>query len=584
MSDDAVVPGGVAAVAEADPFGRRVAVSATGLLATLNADGSIDACDVQLARRLGAAAGDTDERVLAAAALVSRSVRQGSVAVDVADLPDGLIDAVAGSRLLAQGAIVLEHDLLYLERYRALEARVAADLERLRTAPAPQVDEDSLAEAVARVSTGHFSAEQRAAALAAVRQRLTVLTGGPGTGKTTTIGRILALVADQAAARGERLRIALAAPTGKAAARMAEAVAAELVDLDPVDRDRVGTLHASTLHRLLGWRPDERTRFARHRDNPLVWDLIVVDECSMVDLNLMAWPAAVRDDARLVLSGDPQQLASVGAGAVLSDIVEGYGTAPGSPVAALRFNHRSEAGIRDLAEAVRVGDADRTVELLRAGSTDVGHLETDAPADQLRAGILPHALAVVDAAVAGDVDAALAALERHRLLCAHREGPFGVAHWNAQVESWLVGAGRGVSGWYPGRPLLITRNDPGIDVYNGEVGVVVEDGSMAGHPTAVPRAWIQGSDRVRSFAPSRLEAVETMHAMTIHKSQGSQADEVTVLLPGSDSRLLSRELFYTAITRARRFVRVVGPESAVRAAVEQRAHRATGLAQRLGRP
>ncbi len=181
------------------------------------------------------------------------------------------------------------------------------------------------------------------------------------------------------------------------------------------------------------------------------------------------------------------------------------------------------------------------------------------------------------AAEAGDHAAAVAALDDHRLLCAHREGPHGVRHWNRQVEQWLTDELRlpFLAEWYVGRPLLVTSNDYTLQVYNGETGAVVRE------PDGRLRAWISGSDGLRDFAPGRVDAVETMHAMTIHKSQGSQARRVTVLLPDADSRLLTRELFYTAVTRAQERLRVVGSEAAVRTAVATRAQRATGLRQRL---
>jgi exodeoxyribonuclease V alpha subunit len=262
---------------------------------------------------------------------------------------------------------------------------------------------------------------------------------------------------------------------------------------------------------------------------------------------------------------------------VLSDLVAGFDGDPASPVVSLTENFRSTEDIKRLAEALRVGSADEVLEALRSGSAEVEFAETDDAAAVLRPDTVRTALAVREAALAGDPVTAVRALDEHRLLCAHREGPHGVRHWNRQVEQWL-GEETGheiYAEWYPGRPLLVTRNDYALEVYNGETGAVVlrDDGRL--------RAWVSGSGGLRDFAPGRLEAVETMHAMTIHKSQGSQAQEVTVLLPDEGSRLLTRELFYTAVTRARRRVRVVGTEAAVRAAVATRAQRATGLRQRL---
>jgi exodeoxyribonuclease V alpha subunit len=267
----------------------------------------------------------------------------------------------------------------------------------------------------------------------------------------------------------------------------------------------------------------------------------------------------------------------VGAGAVLSDLVAGYDGVPATPVVSLSENFRSAEHIKDLGEALRAGDADLVLEVLRAPSSEVEFAETDDPASVLRDDTVASAVAVRRAAEAGDAAAAIDALDRHRLLCAHREGPYGVRVWNRQVEHWLGEAiGQDIYGeWYVGRPLLVTRNDYALQIYNGETGAAVlgEDGRV--------RAWISGSGGLHDFAPGRLEAVETMHAMTIHKSQGSQARRITVLLPDETSRLLTRELFYTAVTRAQEHVRVVGSEAAVRAAVATHAQRATGLRQRL---
>jgi exodeoxyribonuclease V alpha subunit len=225
---------------------------------------------------------------------------------------------------------------------------------------------------------------------------------------------------------------------------------------------------------------------------------------------------------------------------------------------------------------VGLGDADGVLAALRARSEHVEFVETDDAESALRDDAVRAALEIREAAVAGDAAGAVEALDRHRLLCAHREGPFGVRRWNAQIERWLgEELGQGIyTEWYAGRPILVTTNDHTLEIYNGETGVaVLDDGRL--------RAYIAGAGGLKGFAPGRLDAIETMHAMTIHKSQGSQADRVTVLLPEAGSRLLTRELFYTAVTRAQRHVRVVGSEAAVRAAVQTQAQRATGLRQRL---
>ena len=399
-----------------------------------------------------------------------------------------------------------------------------------------------------------------------------MVAGGPGTGKTTTVARILALLDEQAAAAGRPPpRVALAAPTGKAAARLEEAVHAEAakMPLGDDERARLLALSGSTLHRLLGWRPDSRSRFRHHRDNRLPHDVVVVDEASMVSLSLMAKLIdAVRTDARLILVGDPDQLASVEAGAVLGDIV-GAGTYEG--IVVLRRVHRFGGAIAELATAIQRGDEDAAVAVLRAGHDDVRWIDLDVAAGDVVAALQPVRDAVVDAgrritdaARAGDARGALDALRAMRVLCAHRRGPYGVAEWTAQIESWLAAAipGYGDGGpWYVGRPLLVTENDYGLRLFNGDTGVVVD----AGEGRTV--AAFDRTGGLFEVSPRRLGSVDTVHAMTVHKSQGSQFDAVAVILPDAESPILTRELLYTAVTRAQRQLTVVGTEDSIRAAV-----------------
>jgi exodeoxyribonuclease V alpha subunit len=554
----------------------RQARGAAGLLGVFSDAAVLECSDVHVAQRLTTLAQESDERVALAVALTVRALRNGSVCMDlrsvssqvgVEDLPwpdaDDWLKVVAASPLAGTPPVLhLDGDLLYLDRYWLEEQQVCADIMAMVAArpSAAAVDID-------RLFPEGFE-EQRAAAKIALSQGLTVLTGGPGTGKTTTVARLLALLTG-----GTSLRIALAAPTGKAAARLQEAVQLEVSKLDAADRKALAGMHATTLHRLLGSRPDTSARFRHNRSNRLPHDVIVVDETSMVSLTMMArLLEAVRPEARLILVGDPDQLASVEAGAVLADLVDGLDEAK---IAALRTSHRFGRSIGILASAIRDGDADGAVEVLRAGGEHIEWIDTDTPADHLRKVLLPRVIELRRAAVLGDEKAALGTLDEHRLLCAHRRGPFGVRYWNRQVERWLAEAtGEPIwSSWYAGRPVLVTANDYGLGLYNGDTGVtVLRDGVL--------RAVIAGSEQLQ-FATSRLSDVDTMHAMTIHKSQGSQADEITVLLPSEDSRLLSRELLYTGITRAKTRIRVIGPEASVRAAVERRVVRASGLGRRL---
>jgi exodeoxyribonuclease V alpha subunit len=562
----------------------ELAVGASGLLQTFNEAGVLDIADVRVAERICCLGKDTDERVALAVALLVRGLRGGSVCIELGTIASAVgvdevpwpsaaewLVAVRASPLLGEPPVLHLYDdrLLYLDRYWREEKQVCDDLLALRLSK--PLGEVPVSE---RLFPAGFE-EQRAAAEIALAQAVTVLTGGPGTGKTTTVARLLALLAEQAG--DPQPRIALAAPTGKAAARLQEAVQQEVAKLDAADQARLGELQAMTLHRLLGSKPDSASRFRHNRGNRLPHDVIVVDETSMVSLTMMArLLEAVRPGARLVLVGDADQLASVEAGAVLADLVDGLSARSDVRVAALKTSHRFGEAIGDLAEAIRIGDVDRALALLRSGDQHIEFIEDEDPAVAMRAVLLPHALRQREAALFGADDVALATLDEHRLLCAHREGPFGVRHWNREVEKWLSEeTGQPPwSEWYPGRPLLVTANDYGLRVYNGDTGVVVNG------PDGL-RAVIAAASGPLDFATSRLSDVETMHAMTIHKSQGSQAEEVTVLIPTEDSRLLTRELFYTAVTRAKDKVRVVGSDVAVRAAIDRQAVRATGLRLRL---
>jgi exodeoxyribonuclease V alpha subunit len=590
-----------------DPLGphdRRLSVAAPGVLGDLNSAGVLTAADIHVARTLGRVAREHDDDAVLAAALATRAVRSGSVAVDLAALaadaegltwpePSTWLERVASSRLAACGALVVDQGMVYLQRYHHQEVQVVADLRARAELDLPAVDEVTLSAGLSRVFPGTGYAEQRAAAEVVARSRTSIITGGPGTGKTTTVAGVLALLAEQAAAAGQRpLRVGLAAPTGKAAARMKSAVARALTEIlvrtpDPSTRAVVEPLddvEPMTLHRLLGWRPDSRTRFKHDRTNHLPHDVVLVDEASMVSLTHMArLLEALRPSARLILVGDADQLVSVDAGAVLADLVAGAEAAARPPLALARLTtvHRFGATIGSLADALRRGDADGVVTALSAGSPEVEWLTVEDPTTELRGVVSRHARAVLDAARAGDAPAALTALGRHRLLCAHREGPHGVRTWNRLAETWLA-EDTGLTFYdpvYVGRPLLVTANDYATGVLNGDTGVIVAATTPDGTP--VRMAVIEGAAGAQRFAPSRLGDIETMHAMTIHKAQGSQAEEVTVLLPDADSPLLTRELFYTAVTRAEAKVRVVGPEDVVRAAVERRVVRASGLRQRL---
>ncbi|CAN5798697.1 exodeoxyribonuclease V subunit alpha [soil metagenome] len=624
---------------DTDPYDVRLAVRATGLLRDFNRAGVLSAADVHVAGRLGRLGGETDEQVLLAAALAVRGVRLGSVCVHLARVnetvavdddaapetaalawpePASWLEACAASALVAVGAdagpnagqacpLRLVGDLLYLDRYWRQEQLVRSELDA-RTAHTPLTpDPAALRTALERHFPGDPPDRQRLAAAMAALRSVTVVAGGPGTGKTTTVARLLAVLRSLPVPPP---RIALAAPTGKAAARLQEAVLAESSAHD-LGLDDVA---AGTIHRLLGWRPGSRSRFRHHRDNRLPYDVVVVDETSMVSLTLMSrLLEAVRPEARLVLVGDPDQLASVEAGAVLGDLVARPPAPAARPparlgevaaadldqvdsdllrggVVRLTTVHRFGAEIDALAGAVRAERPAEVLAILRGGSEAVSFVEvpdgTPEPGDQpartldaVSADVASAAAALTGAARSGAVAEALALLERHRLLCAHRRGPYGVSWWSRQVERWVTAAvdGAGDEGeWYVGRPLLVDANDYELELFNGDTGVVVAQDGRG--PVA---AFLRGKEPLL-VSPTRLSAVQTVHAMTVHRAQGSQFDTVTLVLPPPDSPLLTRELLYTALTRARSHVRVVGTEAAVVRAVRRPIVRASGLRRPAG--
>jgi exodeoxyribonuclease V alpha subunit len=616
-----------AAAPEIDPLDARHVRGATGLLRTFNDAGVLSAADVHVALRLAALAEEPGEAVQLAVALAVRGPRLGHVfvdlntigatatsdyddpPVDIATLPwpppEHWIFTLQASELVALGEddpqtdrpLRLLGSRLYLDRYWREERSVAADIEALAVAAAEVLD-SQLDTGLARLFPADADEGQRGAAGAAVRRRFAVVAGGPGTGKTTTVARIVALLAQMGRASADRLPlVALAAPTGKAAARLREAVHEETGRL-PVDdevRALLLGLRASTLHRLLGWRPDSRSRFVHHRGNRLPHDVVIVDETSMVSLTMMArLVEAVRPDARLILVGDPGQLTSIEAGVVLDDIVapereRRSGNPIGEGIAVLERVHRYGGGIATLADAIRRGNPDAAVEALRAAPGEVTWLPFDASeADPtgsdlrvVRARAVESARALTLAARDGRAEDALEALGRFRLLCAHRRGPHGVSGWTSRIQAWLAAEIEELDleqRDYAGRPLLVSENDYELGLWNGDTGVLVQGGD--GDVSAV---FERGRELLR-FSPLRLGAVETVYAMTIHKSQGSQFETAAVLLPPAESRILTRELLYTAVTRTRQELILVGTEATIRSAVQRPVARASGLRERLWRP
>ena len=565
---------------------------------------------------------DADADELLALAVAVRGSELGHVCVRLAEIPRALV--VEGSDLagleglgwprpqrlaevLGHGRLttlagappadpvlplVLDGDRLYLQRQWVDESRVVDDLtSRLTSSTAPGVGDDpDIGDLLDRVfgPEGDPPDRQRRAARLAVSGSFTVISGGPGTGKTRTVARTLALAHLLGRERGRPPRVVLAAPTGKAAARMGEAVAHEaaLLDLpDEIAAAMSATPHM-TVHRLLGAGP---TGFRHDARRPLLHDLVVVDEVSMVSLPLMtALLAALRRGSGLVLVGDPYQLASVEVGALLADIVAGAERSPGGLLAGrvitLERVHRfdSGSGIARLAELIRGRDPRGVVSLLAGEDTpdDIEWVEAaDSPdsADSLDSALIGWGRELVGAARRGEVGEALGILARRRVLCAHRRGPAGVETWNHRLERRvleLTGVRPSHSGWYPGRPVMVTRNDHRTGLFNGDTGVaVLVDGAL--------RVAFEGPEGPRLFQPSGLPDVTTVWAMTIHKSQGSEFGHPVVVLPDPPSPLLNRELFYTGVTRARSRLTVVASTGALELAASTAVARASGLAERL---
>lgn len=528
----------------------------------------IDDDVVRVGARIARVIGDETDEVVLAVCLALSAVGTGSVLFDLSD-PDAALpviegeapplqwpDPIAWQQLITGSPVAagpdaplrLDGSRVYLQRYWQAEQRIAADLTaRIGSTPSAPAgpDDDDLDEV------------QKAALATVLSNRLAILTGGPGTGKTYTIARILR------AFEGQSPAIALAAPTGKAAARLKQAIAQETggVAEDPV----LSRMQASTVHRLLESVPGTG-RFRRDRDNPLGHDVVIVDETSMVDVHMLdSLLAAVRPQTRLILVGDCDQLASVAAGNTLADLV-GSGVVP---TARLTTNYRNDGDVAALAGAIRSGDGQAVAALLNGRAGLHWFADNSQPPEQVRAWIASWGASLRAEASAGQVGDALRTLDRLRVLCAHRQGRQGVAAWGEHVRQAFQPT---PEQWPLGQPTMVTRNRVIPDVYNGDTGVVVDVGG------SVRVAFSQ--DNV--VAPERLgsQAVPA-YALTIHKAQGSQFDRVVVVLPEPQSRILTRELLYTAVTRARREVAIIGSAESLQAALERRVTRASGLADRL---
>lgn len=570
------------------------------LLKELHDEELIADIDWHFARLIARFDGQERPEVALAAALASVQTRRGHVCLDLeacaggrlaSVLEDPLVDkpitpymlpdltswrdsllaspVVAGPGCEEERPLVLDDaGRLYLAKFRSAETGVAERLVEMARAGDRIPGVDAKLDRLFDAKDG----DQRRAVDAVLRRRLCVVTGGPGTGKTFVAARMIALLVDMGLAKPDR--IALAAPTGKAAQRLQASVSAQtkgLAETTPALRDY--RVDASTVHRLL----------YRARNGSLPFDAVLLDEASMVDLPLMSRLVEVmRDDARLVILGDAHQLASVQPGAVLGDLCAAA-AAPGSPldgcVQALTVSRRFEkdSGIGRLADAIVAGDAARVL----AALTDERDPETELrPLSDTREFERLATRHAVESWLPSLRNPRQSPFPARRILCAHRHGPFGTQRFNRLVEDELRQRGLvGREEFYPGRPIIVTRNDPATRLSNGDTGVVVGEGGSG------RRVWFPELDSPDGegfeVSPARLPEHDSFFALTVHRAQGSEYAEVGFIPGPPDSRVVTRELLYTAVTRARAKVVVYGGEEGVSAAVARSTVRVGGLESRL---
>jgi exodeoxyribonuclease V alpha subunit len=568
------------------------------LLATLMRSGRLRRVDAALGEWIARAFPDAPEEAALAAALAARAVADGHSALALeqaqawfdglagdgraAPLPDvatwcvALRDASAvhvhaGDAQAGLFPLVLDAQArVYLRRYFDYEQRLAQAL----VARAGSTDAD--AHGTPTVAEDDADSEQRRAIAVALTHRLTLVTGGPGSGKTHGVVRMLAALARRAHARGESLRIALAAPTGKAAARLRESVISQLAAMElPEDVAASLPRDAGTVHGLIGLSP--RGSGARFdRASPLPFDVVVADEVSMVDLPLMSKLVdAVPDHARLILLGDPGQLSAVEAGNVLGALVEAAQAPPLFDChVALTRSHRFATGsaLGALARAIAIGDTDAALRAC-APETEVALADTRRMSDFLDAATAAYR-PVLDAA---DPSSALRAAQRFRVLTALRRGGSGCVAIDQAIAQRLQRAlgVRADQRWWRGRLILVTANRPELGLFNGDTGVVWPDARGA------MQAWFDATDGEPRALPVRLlPPHEGGFALTVHKAQGSEFERVA-MVTGPDSAALTRELLYTGVTRARTGITLYATPETLRAGIGRRTLRMTGLADRL---
>jgi len=494
------------------------------------------------------------------------------------------IDDNARALLLASGLVgpnpeskadplplVIEQDRLYLHRYWNYENRLALQIKAMTQAEHPIEKLDALLDRY--FDMRDETDDQREAAKMAAKQSFSIITGGPGTGKTFTVVKILALLQELAE---QPLHIALAAPTGKAAMRLQESIGFSKAKLPCSEtiKNRIPET-VTTLHRLLGAMPPS-PYFRHNADKPLVYDLVVVDEASMVDLALMSKLLdALKPGARLILLGDKDQLASVESGAVLADLAMAESLQ--NNVYTLKKSHRFGGAIKELAEAVNFQQDELAWQILSDGGDGAVQCLDEDLIDYVAAQQADYLqLAKADA----EFERIFQAFSRFQVLCSNRQGKNSVADINDRVEQKLAEQKRiDLSGlWYPGRPVMVTQNNPALHLYNGDIGICMPDSFSAGKLMV----FFQRADgSVKKYLPARVPHCETVFAMTIHKSQGSEFEEVLIVLPETINPVLTKELLYTAITRAKKTIKLVAGEAVFTATVRQKIERVTGLVDKF---
>ena len=536
------------------------------------------------------AAADSIEALKIAAACVGDATAQGSVCVPLSALIPYIGDktvadlrtALLASRIVstADSAEVLPLVLdsanrLYLRRYFDYERRLAANL--LRRAA-------TLGQAPVQLRLDEAPDSQRLAVDLALRRRLAIVSGGPGTGKTTTVAQLLARILEE----NPEARIALAAPTGKAAARLLDTLRERAAGLPEEVRARLPA-EAHTIHRLLGV-TSGAGRFRHGAANPLALDVLVIDEASMLDLSLAVHLVeAVPEAARLVLLGDKDQLAAVEVGSVFAELAARERSRLANCVVWLSESYRfpASSGIGRLAADINAGDPERALDWMTRGAGESVTWIDDAGAEislATRSRILQGYAAYIEAVrrKLEDKAAIFRAFDRFRVLCAVRESGRGVRALNAlvgrhirtEIDHPLDPGGR--SQWYPGRAVMVMRNDYVLRIFNGDTGICL--------PTADGQLGVWFADRegtFRAIAPSRLPEHEDAWANTVHKAQGSEFETLLFVLPAKDSPVLARELVYTAVTRARTHVALAGSSASFRAGCVRKTAAHSGLADRL---